>query len=304
MIDRETSETLDLSLPPDIDRKLKLQSGRKLVFDAAAPPETRVVLCEWLVEIAENSAKTLRTPIRISSAVLRGKLDLRHCVFEADFVITDSEFTDEVDLSFSSFQREFSLDRCRFIRPFKGNGLQTLKDFDLSDVEFSDFAEFHSMIVGNTLHAKGTHFSKVEFEGTTVHGDAIFTPSLSGRAVIFSAHATFVSSVVRGQADFSSAQFESTAWFDFMRVEGGVFFRRDELREPSRKGAPEKSTERYPPVRFMGEARFLDTRFIGQADFTGTHFGSSASFDGMVVEGDASFGEDDSTGPVTFVGEA
>ena len=299
-----TPENLELSLAPDLANKFKLQSGKKLIFESSSPVEVRVVLAEWFEELVENSGKTLQIPVRISNAVIRGKLVLRHCVFESDFVITDSHFLDEVDLSYSLFQRQLSFERYRFARAVKFAGLETRRDFEISEAEFSDNAECRAMNIGKAIQARGTRFSRVDCDGTVVQGDALFISSPTGRPATFGSCTTFISSKVLGQADFSSAQFLSDAHFDLMRVDGGAFFRRDEFRESAGPASARQLSYDYPPVRFLGDATFVDAHFSAQADFAGVQFASSASFDGMVVEGDAQFGKDDSAGPATFGAEA
>jgi uncharacterized protein YjbI with pentapeptide repeats len=160
------------------------------------------------------------------------------------------------------------------------------------------------MNVGKAIQARGTRFCRIDFEGTVVQGDAAFISSPTGRPATFSSNTTFISSWVHGQADFSSAQFNAEAHFDLMRVDGGVFFRRDEFRDAVGSAPAPCPTGDFSPVRFLGEATFVDAHFSAQADFTGVQFASSASFDGMVVEGDAHFGKDDAAGPTMFDAEA
>src|SRR2546422_211246 len=99
----------------------RLREGRPIEFptppDGSETPEARAartIPSKWLDDLAVEPDRVFRTPIRISNAIIDGPLRQPYATFEYDFVITGTEFTGEVDLSFATFKRSVKIDDSRF----------------------------------------------------------------------------------------------------------------------------------------------------------------------------------------------
>ena len=75
--------------------------------------DARVIHSDWINALVDAD-ETVRVPIRIDGAIIRGRLQLEYVTVQRLVSITNTAFEDEVDFSYATFKRTARFDGSGF----------------------------------------------------------------------------------------------------------------------------------------------------------------------------------------------
>ena len=261
--------------------------------------------------------------VREDGAVIRGRLNLSYMVIKEQFFLTNCDFPEAPDFSYSTFKRHLVLEGSTFR---KGARFQSMTvDLDarfahtsfLSGSAIFDGLQVHGMMNmrkaqladGVNLTAVAAHLEKdadfsmadfgaeANFYGVEAHSDLFFEGAKFQKLFLLTI------AKITGSLFLKDAQFAGRARFAGMQVtnlkaEGTVFKNEANFGESQissfldLSGAKFESTQTPPSfVRAtIAAGGFFDrVRFAAGAKFDGAHFNADASFDQAVFERTVSF---------------
>ena len=257
-----------------------LQSGWEIrfpplscpLYNSPADRQTRTVEASEIESLAKHPrGGNAQLPIRISNAIIRGDLSLNYVTFEREVIITDSEFTGNVDLSFASFQKAVCFRGCSFLQPTSFRGCYVRGDLELDLVRFAADADFRGSVISKNLRAQGAEFARARFDGAEIKGDAAFMSWDAKRVTRFRGSAEFSSAHMTGQADFRSAVFESDLICNLIQVDGGIFFTSDDRRVDGQEALSSGSTITQQ-TEFGGRVKFIGSQLVVKPISVGPSF--------------------------------
>jgi hypothetical protein len=286
MVDRRTVPRRLQDVPPPTSAEeiqVYIDEGKPILFPPDWDRALRTIRAEWITSIVDEPTGACRRPVMASNAIIQGELRLSHAIFEFDVWITDSEFEGPVDVAFTRFEHLACFDGSRFCGPARFRAADFNGDLELRNTEFTANSTFDLLVVAKNLEAEGARFADATFDGVQVLGDASFAASVRKRTV-FAGPVSWAGAIIKGQADFSGAEFDGVARFDLVDVGQGAIF----AATPAAGGAQLTGNT----VEFKSDASFIGATVRRHADFTAAQFLGAATFDGLAVEGDLFFGAD------------
>lgn len=285
----------------DIDKsgihplKAALHAGQELKFGQADEPTARTIHADWLNKLIQSSDHTVSVPIRISGAIIEGKLDLRFATFMHELSITDSSFMGEVMLSFATFERCVNLEGAHFHRSVSLCSAHAKSDFSLTRACLDQVSTFDDFQVDGVFAARGANFNEVSFNRIKCNGMVLFDTAVVAQQhqrVCFHGQVSFADAEIKGPVYFNSACFKQDASFVRMRINSTARFNcyiaRTVAQTASPGALPPSSTDLIP-VQFEGPVTFDYAHVSGKLTFEGAEFVQKASFIGLRVDSDLDF---------------
>ncbi len=288
----------------------------------AAPPEqkpTRFVDADEIVRLARKG-----TPVQVDGAVIRGRLDFSYMTIEQQVKLTNCDFLEAPNLSYSTFKRHLILTGSTFRKGanFESatvdlnaalNRTQFLAgEANLRDLQVHGFLNMHlaRFADGVVLRGVGAHLQKgADFSNDDFGGEARLDSMESDGDLNF-AYAKFhklfllTTTKVSGSLFLRCAEFWDSATMPGIQVtynvrsEGADFKNAANFSESQIGSFVELSGAKFEnadkPVDFsratVAAGGFFDrVNFAGEVKFNGAHFNSDASFDQATFERTASF---------------
>jgi uncharacterized protein YjbI with pentapeptide repeats len=250
--------------------------------------------------------------IEADEAVFRGQVDLSHtrytdrssfveATFEAEATLDETRFVSDVSFANADFAAGASFRGAEFV-----GGAHTIDDADFEAARFGDTADF------KLAEFRYADFSGVEFDGTAIFVETVFTDSALFQRTEFASSALFSRATFGAGAEFASAAFGDTAHFDEVEFDADSTFADARFAADATFVASEFHGSRN---RHDDDASFESATFVGDADFNGvsfryanfakTAFGEGGSFSGAAFSEAVQFrprptaatGSGESTGP-------
>jgi uncharacterized protein YjbI with pentapeptide repeats len=237
---------------------------------------------------------------RKSSFVLsqfENAVEFTGAVFSGDAIFNSSHIK-----SNAIFRGQHGLPPAHFqgMADFKGAEIDGVADF--SGVVFGKVVDFGDVrIEGDAVFSGALFRSGTIFQFSDIGGSAIFSeaPSLGLATAKFEGPVNFTGVSLRGNAEFSGAEFNNTVEFEHAIVSGRTIFWKARFLRGSRPsfrgtrfrqeawfdGAEFGEGADFRGVQFDGESRFSGVRFSARANFRGARFLGLASFNGGVDRG-------------------
>ena len=270
--------------PPLHPWQQALREGQALEFSRDDEPAARTVQADWLNELAAGFDRTVTVPVRISGAIIQGKLDLRCATFKNELTITDANFTGEVMLPYATFERPVNLQGTSFAAPLNLSGAHAKSDFCLTSASLNEPSTFDDMQTDGVFTAAGATFAEVTFCRSKFGSAARFDSNFAeGRKqpVRFLGAVSFEDAEIEGPAYFNSAQFGQAANFQRVRINNAAYFRcyaGTLMCAPS--SPPASPISPASPVSPPSAERIIAARFEGPADFSFAYVNGLLSFEG------------------------
>jgi hypothetical protein len=310
----------------------KLNAGTPILFDPAAPADSRCIEAKWIQEAVDAKAAVI-----LDHAILRGPLDLRYRCIEHELRITNCTFEGSANFSYSSFKAasDFSRSNFKAAPDFQSATFQfdlqlTGTVFEAGDVRWSRANIRQQLLAEGVIFrsAANAHFDNSScgdlalFTHAEFRGSADFSGIHIARSAMFSGSrfgkdANFVNARVDGDLSFAvsaggypGASFDSDVRFDGIYILGrgnfrGVEFRGDasflwaDIKGPSSFGTDELGLN---AAHFEGAADFRDSVLNGDGDFDGVVFAEEAKFSSVRCGGTLTFKSAEMRGPAKFDG--
>jgi|SRR5215471_9570260 len=262
--------------------------------------------------------------IRVDNTVIRGRLDLSYRVIERQFSITNCDFQEEPDLSYSTFKRHVVLEGSTFRKGAKFESMTVDYNAHFDRARFlAGEANFRYLQVHGTLTARaaqfangvnviaaGAHFDKdvdlsnadfggpAIFYGAEAHSDLSFDAATFRQQIVLTTAKIGGSLFLRDSHFFGPALFAGIQVTYNVRAERAVFKDYVNLTDSQISSFLDLSRARFEstdkPVHFVraNVARggyFDGVEFAGRVKFDGAHFNADASFDQAVFNHVVSF---------------
>lgn len=264
------------------------------------------------------------SPVSLSHAVIRGRLDLSYRVIEQQVSLADCDFEEEPDFSYSAFKKHLVLEGSTFR---KGATFQStivslnanLKDTSfvggelfLQDLQVHGHLNMRNtqLASGVTLQAGNMHIDKAadfsnavfgantDLSGMEILADLFFTRAKFQKGLILTAAKIASALFLTGARFQGPAQFPGIQVANNVKAEGAVFENVANFTDAQigsfidLRGARFEFT--HTPAQFTratvaAGGIFDDVQFVGGGKFDGAHFIADAGFDDVVFERPASF---------------
>ena len=288
-----------------------------------APAAAQKTLGKKLVEAPELKRLARNgSQVSVDGAVIRGRLDLSYMVIEKQISLTNCDFQDEPDFSYSTFKQHLVLERSTFRKGARFESMTVDHNARFDGTSFlSGEAVFNDLQVhgrltmrnaqfanGVNVMVKGAHLDKGADFSTTEFGGIVDLSGAEAHSELFFVKATFRKQFLLTTAKISGlfltdAQFVGQAGFAGMQVsynvkaERTVFKKRANFSEAQvgfliLSGARFESTDTpaYFNLATVAGGGFFDrVEFAGGAAFDSAHFKGDASFDQAVFDRFVSF---------------
>ena len=281
--------------------------------------QRKIVRAPWLMRLVQSGS-----PVSLSNAVIHGRLDLSYRVIEQQISLTDCDFEEAPDFSYSTFKKHLVLEGSTFSKGATFQSTIVNLNFNLratsffggevflKDLQVHGRLDMHNtqLASGVTLLAENVHIDKVadfsnaifgaktDLSGTEILSDLFFTGAKFQMALILTG------AKIANSLFLTDAQFKGLAGFAGMHVAYNVRAERAVFEDGANftdaqigsfidltgtRFGSRKQPAHFARATVAAGAYFNNVQFVGGGEFDGAHFIADATFDGVVFERPVAF---------------